>query len=260
MAEAVIEGVTKKRIVNPKDIYVSDVDAKRLTFLSKKFKINAFSDNKKAVLISDTVVLAVKPQNMPGVLSNIASSLQADQLFISIAAGISLKFLEKRLSGCAVVRAMPNNPCLIGEGMTVLSKGASATESDLKQAEKIFASLGRVKVLPEAQLDAVTGLSGSGPAFVYRFIEGLAEGGVKSGLKKDVSLELAVQTVLGAVKTVIETKLSTKELCDMVASPGGTTLEGLKVLDEAKFNAIVADTIHAAFMRAKQIREEKENG
>ncbi|MCX5749866.1 MAG: pyrroline-5-carboxylate reductase [Candidatus Saganbacteria bacterium] len=256
MADAIISGIIRAKLFSPKNIYISDKEAQRLKYLSETHKVHVAQDNIKAMLVADIVVLCVKPQHKKNVLDEIREFVESEKLFISIAAGITIGYLEKHLAGCPVVRAMPNNPCLIGEGMTVISKGSSATESDVKTAEKIFSSLGKTVLMDEKFMDAVTGLSGSGPAFVYKFLEGMIEGGVKAGLKKEDAEVLAKQTMLGAVKTVIETRKNPKELCGMVASPGGTTIEGLKILDEAKLIDIVADAVYAAAARARDLSKE----
>lgn len=256
MAEAIIAGIIKHKIFSPGNIFISDKDTSRLRHMTGKYRIKAAEDNIKAVIVADIVVLSVKPQHKVSVLDQIKSSVETDQLFISIAAGIPLSLLEGKLAGCPIIRVMPNNPCMIGEGMSVISKGRNASDIDMKTAEKIFSSIGRTMILDEKHIDAVTGLSGSGPAFVYRFMEGLIEGGVKYGLDREEATELAKQTILGAIRTVIETKIPLTELCEMVASPGGTTIEGFKVLDEAKFNDIVADAVYAAAARAKQLSKE----
>lgn len=257
MAEAIVSGIIRAGLFRKADIFASDRDEKRLKYFADSYGIRTFTENKEAVTIADIIVLSVKPQAMLQVLEDIRNYARTQQLYISIAAGVPIGSIESRLPGCSVVRTMPNNPCLIGEGMTVLSRGKNAGEADLNTAKKIFSALGKTMVLEEKMLDAATGLSGSGPAFVYRFIDALAEGGAKSGLPREAAYELAQQTVLGASRTVIETKKTPSQLCDMVTSPGGTTIEGLKVLDEAKFADIVADTVIAAARRAAEITNDK---
>ena len=256
MAEAIISGIIRNKLFKKSDIFATDKDQKRLKYLSDHFGIKTLNDNIEAVLLADIIVLAVKPQVMNTVLDQIKSSSQSNHLFISIAAGIPIKLLEDKLPGCSVIRTMPNNPCLVGQGITALSKGKNAGSSDLKIANSIFDSLGKTILVDEKYMDAVTGLSGSGPAFVYAFLESLMEGGVKAGLSKEVAKELADQTVQGAIATVIETKKTYSELSDMVASPGGTTIEGLKVLEEARFGEIVSSAVIAASQRAQEIRKE----
>lgn len=258
MAESIIHGIIKKKLFPPKKIYISDKDAARIKHLAGNYGVNAAEDNIKAVHLSGLVMLCVKPQAMSQVLGQISGAVESGQLFISIAAGIPISVIEKSLSGAGVVRVMPNTPCLIGEGMTVIAKGTKATDTDMKTAGKIFSALGKVKVLEEKYFDAVTALSGSGPAFVYRMLEGLIEGGMESGLSREAALELTEQTALGAVKTLIETRKTPKELTDMVASPGGTTIEGLKVFDASGLNRIIAGAVNAAAKRSSELRDQFE--
>lgn len=256
MAEAIIAGIIKKKIFLASHIYIADKDTEKAKTLARKFKVNFCEDNNKALWAGNIIVLAVKPQNMLQVLDQVKEEIKASQLVISIAAGVTIGFLEKALKGCPIIRVMPNNPCLIGEGMTAVAAGKNAGASDLKTARDIFDCLGKTIVLEEKYFDAVTGLSGSGPAFVYEFVAALAEGGTKSGLDRETSYRLAVQTALGSIMTLIETGKSPKELVEMVSSPGGTTVEGLKIFEEANFSQIVSDAVYAAAARSKRISEE----
>lgn len=258
MAEAIIAGIIRAKLYPRGKIYITDKNKDRLSHVSRKYGVTIIDDNSQAVSISDIIILAVKPQVMGEVLNQASSSVTSDKLFISIAAGFSISSLEKKLSGAPVIRVMPNNPCLIGEGMSVISKGTNASAVDIRTAEGIFSSIGKTLVLDEKELDAVTALSGSGPAFVYRMVEALEEGGIKAGLSKEHAHVLAMQTALGSIRTLVETGRAPSELVKSVASPGGTTVEGLKVLDEAKFNDIIRDTVYASYLRSKEIRAEFE--
>jgi len=177
---------------------------------------------------------------------------------ISIAAGITLKTIERYLPQAPVIRAMPNNPAFVGEGLTAICKGHRATERDRKVAEVIFGAVGKVIAVEEKLMDAVTGLSGSGPAFIYAMVESLIEGGVEAGLSETQAKTLAVQTTLGAAKTMAETGKDPAELREMVTSPGGTTIAGLRVLEEGKFKKILRGAVVAATKRAKELSEEYE--
>ena len=256
MAEAIIAGIIKKKIFLSGHIYIADKDSEKAKTLARKYKVNYCEDNNKALWAGNIIVLAVKPQNMSQVLEQIKEEIKASQLVISIAAGITIGFLEKALKGCPVIRVMPNNPCLIGEGMTAVAAGKNAGSSDIRTAREIFDCLGKTITLEEKYFDAVTGLSGSGPAFVYEFVAALAEGGIKAGLERDTAFLLAVQTATGSVRALKETGKSHKELVEMVASPGGTTVEGLKIFEEAHFSQIVSDAVYAAAARSKRISEE----
>ena len=256
MAEALIARL-------PQSVLASDLDPKRLVFLKKKYRINVAQNNLEAFAAGEIVVLAIKPQHMAVVLDELSGAAKQSlplqhrrqKLIISIAAGIPLNYLQKNLPGLPVIRAMPNNPALIGLGVTALAKGKLVDQSLFKKAEQIFAVLGEVVVLPEKMIDAVTGLSGSGPAFVYQMIEAMIAGGVAAGLPASIAQKLAVQTCLGAAMTVKVTGKSPAELCQMVASPGGTTIEGLKVLAKRHFPQTVAAAIIAAAKKSKIISE-----
>jgi pyrroline-5-carboxylate reductase len=258
MAEAILRGLISSKAVPKNRITISDKDAARSKLVSKKYGVKSVEDNAQLATSSDVIILAVKPQSMHAVLSGIAGKVRGDQLVISIAAGITLKSLEKHLQKVPMVRVMPNNPCLIGEGISALCGGRFAEENDLKTAEKIFSAVGDTIRVEERYMNAVTGLSGSGPAFVYEAINALADGGVESGLPKDMSMQLALKTVLGSVKTVIKTKKTPEELKNMVASPGGTTVAGLRVLDEGNFKGALKKAVMKASARAKEISEEFE--
>jgi len=244
MAEAIIARLGAK-----KDISASDVSRDRLRLLRSKYKVKTHEDNCAVFEAADVAVLAVKPQQMSEVLAQLRSSKR--KLIISIAAGIPLSYLQKKLPGHPVIRAMPNNPCLIGEGMTALAKGGRVTSSEVRVARQIFESVGEVVEVPEKWLDAVTGLSGSGPAYVYQMIEVMTAGGIKAGLPKKLAARLAVQTAYGAAATVKRTGRDPEELRAMVTSPGGTTLEGLNVLERRKFSAAVIEAIGAAARKSR---------
>ena len=251
MAEAFIS-----RLAFPQNIIVADVSAKRLVFLQKKYKVKAAKDNFEAWQKGEIVVLAVKPQNMAEVLSTIDSQqlrVLKNKLVISIAAGVSLSYLQERLPGVAIVRAMPNNPCLVGQGMSALTKGKHVSSSQLKKVVTLFKETGEVVEVAEKLMDAVTGLSGSGPAFVYQVIAGLIAGGVAAGLSKDVATKLALQTILGSGETVKQTSKTPDQLTEMVASPGGTTIEGLKILKQKKLKQILTEAVVAAARKSKQL-------
>ena len=240
------------------NVIVADVNKKRLKMLKKKYQLQIAGDNQAAFAAAKIVILAVKPQNISSVVAELAlpakQALQLrNRLIISIAAGIPLKYLEKKLPGIPVVRAMPNNPCLVGEGMTALAKGKLVNNIMFMKAAEIFAQVGDVALVPEKWLDAVTGLSGSGPAFIYEAIEALAAGGVKAGLKKDLATKLAVQTVLGSALTVKQSGKAPRDLQAMVTSPGGTTVEGLKALKKFNFSRALSAAVLAAAKKSKQL-------
>jgi pyrroline-5-carboxylate reductase len=238
---------------SPKQIIVSDISKKRLSYLKKKYKIKLAKDNAEVFKKAKVVILAVKPQNVRDVLRGLSRAKSRETVVISIAAGIPLSYLQKKLPGLSIIRAMPNNPCLVGMGITALAKGKKVKSKEFKQALKIFDGVGEVVVVPEKWMDAVTGLSGSGPAYIYECIEGLAHGGVKAGLSPSISAKLTLMTVLGAAFTVLNTGKSPKELKAMVTSPGGTTIEGLKMLKKRKFSKALIEAVNAAAKKSKKL-------
>ncbi len=256
MAEAIIFGLTSRRAVAKKNIMISDKDPARLKLVSRKYNVKAAGDNKTVVSSSDVIILAVKPQFIAQVLDEIAGSVRADHLIISIAAGITLKNLERHVPRAAILRVMPNNPCLVGEGVSLISAGKLAGEGDIRSAEKIFSPVGETFKIDERYMNAVTALSGSGPAFVYEVIMALTDGGIEAGLPKEMAKKLAERTVFGSIMTVIKTGKHPEELKNMVTSPGGTTIAGLRVMEEHNFKAILKKAVLKSAARAREMSEE----
>lgn len=216
--------------------------------------IRAVAENADAVKAADVLILAVKPQTMTAVLTEVRPLLHPRHLVASIAAGVTLKQLANGLGeSTRLVRVMPNTPCLVGASASGFTPGPSATSEDAHLVERLFAAVGTAVRVPEVLLDAVTGLSGSGPAFVYVMIEALADGGVRVGLPRDVALKLAAQTVLGSAKMVLETGQHPAALKDAVASPGGTTIAGLHALERGGLRAALMDAVEAAAKRAEEL-------
>jgi len=199
------------------------------------------------------VVLAVKPQIMPAVLAGVKEFARPWHLVISIAAGVPLKVLEEALPESRIIRVMPNTPTLVGAGMAALAPGSLASREDLELALELFQSVGQAVAVEEKLMDAVTGLSGSGPAFVAVFIEALTDGGVKMGLPRTLAHTMAVQTVLGTAKLCLEEELHPGKLKDMVTSPGGTTIAGLHALESGGFRGVVMDAVSAAALRSEEL-------
>jgi pyrroline-5-carboxylate reductase len=254
MAAALARGWLAAGLVAPGTCKASDpVPAARARF-QEQTGCPAIADNREVVNASDVLVLAVKPQTMPGLLDDIRNYVTARHLVISIAAGITLKQLADGV--CAnhrLARVMPNTPCLVGESAAGFAVGPGARPDDTALVEKLFNAVGKAFALPEPLLDAVTGMSGSGPAFVYVMIEALADGGVRMGLPRDAALTLAAQTVLGSARMVLETKQHPMVLKDAVASPGGTTIAGLHALERGGFRAAVMDAVEAATRRSTEL-------
>jgi pyrroline-5-carboxylate reductase len=255
MAGALVKGLLRAAGYSAADIWVSDAADTQLRRLKRAYKIEGTRDNRALVRGSQTIVLAVKPQVMAQVLEEIRSEVTPKKVFISIAAGFPLRRLEQGLgTGTRVVRVMPNTPCLVGKGVSVAVAGVHATPADLKHTLKLFGACGQaVSITGEALLDAVTALSGSGPAFVYYFAEALIDGGIRGGLPPQLATRLAFQTLVGAAAMLVDSGMSPRELREMVTSPGGTTLAGLTVLEQHQFRETVIAAVEAANRRAHEL-------
>lgn len=254
MAEALIKGLLSKEFLKPGQIKVSDLSEDRRNHLREAFGINTTPKNKEAVKGSEIIILAVKPQVMSIVIEDIGPVVNSNHLVVSIAAGITAHSLEKRLpQGARVVRVMPNTPALVQAGAAALCKGSAASQGDMDIVRQILEAVGKAVVVPEALMDAVTGLSGSGPAYVFTFIEGLIDAGVREGLPRTVAQKLVVQTVLGAALMCQNTGKHPAELTAMVTSPGGTTVAGLHVLERAALRGILLDAVRAATERSREL-------
>jgi pyrroline-5-carboxylate reductase len=251
MAGALIKGLLHANVSAPEQILASDAKADRLELLSKTHGIKTTLDNHVLVKESDVIVLAVKPQVVDKVLAQIGGEVRPGQLVISVAAGVPIAALEARLpAGVKVVRAMPNMPAIALAGATAIAGGEHAGETELDVARALFEAVGRVVVLDETLLDAVTGLSGSGPAYVMLIIEALADGGVKVGLHRDTALLLAAQTVYGSAKLLLDTGEHPGRLKDMVTSPGGTAIAGLHTLESGALRKTLIDAVESATNRS----------
>ncbi|HYQ43994.1 MAG TPA: pyrroline-5-carboxylate reductase [Polyangiaceae bacterium] len=254
MANALIRGLLGSKTLRPEQIRASDVRPDQLAALEKSHGIQTHADNAELLAWANVVVLAVKPQVIVSVLEQMAGAIKSDTLVISIAAGVPLSAIEARLpSGTRVLRAMPNTAAMALSGATGIAAGASAQPEDLALARTLFDAVGRSAVLDESALDAVTGLSGSGPAYVMLIIEALADGGVKVGLSRDTALLLAAQTVYGSAKLLLETGEHPARLKDMVTSPGGTTIAGLHALEGGGLRHTLMNAVEAATRRATEL-------
>jgi pyrroline-5-carboxylate reductase len=255
MATALIKGILKAELVKSDFLSASDIDIDKLDNLKNEYGINViFKDNEKLTSESDIIILAIKPQIIDKAIKNISKKLDKSKLIISIAAGISTEYIEniaeKELK---IVRAMPNTPALILEGATAIAAGEHAEEDDLRIAYKIFDAVGKVAIVDETQMDAVTGLSGSGPAYIFMIIEALSDAGVKMGLSRDVSMKLAAQTVMGAAKLQIETGMHPGRLKDMVTSPGGTAIAGIHTLEQGGLRTTLMNAVESATKRSIEL-------
>jgi len=257
MAAALVKGLLHSKVVPPEKIIVSDVKDERLQVLREKHGVRTTTDNHELVRDADVVVLSVKPQVIDKVLGAIGKEIRPEQLVVSVAAGVPIAAMEDRLpDGARVVRTMPNTPATVDAGATAISAGTHANDADLAIAHELFAAVGRVVTLDESLLDAVTGLSGSGPAYVMLMIEALADGGVKVGLHRDTALLLAAQTVYGSAKLLLETGEHPGRLKDMVTSPGGTAIAGLHTLESGGLRRTLIDAVEAATTRSATLGEQ----
>ncbi|MBX3217573.1 MAG: pyrroline-5-carboxylate reductase [Labilithrix sp.] len=257
MAAALVKGLLHSKVVPPERVIVSDVKEERLQQLHEKHGVRTTTDNLELVRGADVVVLSVKPQVIDKVLGVIGAHVRPEQLVVSVAAGVPVAAMEARLpEGARVVRTMPNTPATVDAGATAIAPGTHATEEDLEIAHELFAAVGRVVTLDESLLDAVTGLSGSGPAYVMLMIEALADGGVKVGLHRDTALLLAAQTVYGSAKLLLDTGEHPGRLKDMVTSPGGTAIAGLHTLESGGLRRTLIDAVEAATTRSATLGEQ----
>ncbi len=255
MAEAIIKGLISAELYTPETLLASDTSENRLNKLRETYKIETTHSNPEAVRKAKCVILGVKPHVTGAVLAEIRSEL-GEKLLISVAAGVPLIRLAAGLEREAqIIRAMPNAPSKVLTGATVLAPGKGVDEDHLKRALSIFNAIGKTWVLEESLLDAVTGLSGSGPAFAFMMIEALADGGVKEGLPRKIALALAAQTVLGSAKMVLETGEHPAQLKDFVASPGGTTISGIHHLEDANCRSAFMGAVSAAAKRSRELGE-----
>jgi pyrroline-5-carboxylate reductase len=254
MTEALVSGLLKTGQVSPVQIIATDIRPERLDYLAKSFSIRVASDNVRAAAGAHVTVLSVEPQILDDVLKTLAPSVTPDALILSVAAGYPLSRMRRVLGRAArLVRAMPNTPSIVGRGATALALSPDLSTQDIARATALFESVGSVTVIDERLMDAVTGLSGSGPAYVFLIIEALADGGVKAGLPRPVAATLAAQTVLGAATMVLETGVHPAELKDRVASPGGTTIAGLHALEQGGLRAALMSAVEAAAQRSAEL-------
>ena len=256
MAGALIRGLISAGIVRGEEISAHDIRRDRLDELAQKDGIVPAPSNADLCRKAGAVFLAVKPQQVKDVLQEIAPVLGEDKLLISIAAGVTLLQIESQLKRkTRLVRVMPNTPLLVGKGMSAVAFGSEVLEEDREFVREILGAVGRVVEVEEKMMDAVTALSGSGPAYVFSFIEGLADGGVKVGIPRSTALLLAAQTVAGAAEMVMATGRHPGELKDMVTSPGGTTIQGYQVLEKAGLKGTLISAVEAAYRRARELAE-----
>jgi pyrroline-5-carboxylate reductase len=254
MATALARGFVQAGLIKPEEIIAGDVSEAARDAFSKAVGARTAAANQEVARSADVLLLAVKPDQTAGVLAGIRGHFTKEHLLISIAAGVPLAKLEAGLpEGARIIRVMPNTPALVGASATAFALGNSASAEDAELVRKLFSAVGLAFPVKEALLDAVTGLSGSGPAYVYLIIEALSDGGVAAGLPRELATRLAAQTVLGAAKMVLETGLHPGSLKDMVTSPGGTTIEGIYELEKGKMRGTLMSAVRAACEKSRKL-------
>ncbi len=257
MGETLVTRLLSTGTLKKEQIFVSDRHPGRISYFKENLGVSGSTDNAEAVKKGDIILLCVKPQTSKEVIGSMRESLNTEQLIISIMAGITLKQLQETLVlPVPVIRAMPNTPSQIGAGMTVLAAGKETNGEHIDIAQKLFDAVGKTLVLDEKHFDAVTGLSASGPAFIYVIIEALAEGGVKCGLPRDVSTALVTQACLGSAQMVSETGMHPAILKDHVTTPAGCTIDGLLKLEEGGLRVTLIKAVDEAARRAKELGNE----
>ncbi|CAN1212912.1 pyrroline-5-carboxylate reductase [Tumidithrix helvetica PCC 7403] len=250
MGEAILSCLLAQAIYAPEQVYVTDPQLDRRNYLASKYGVQVSANNAIACE-ADVILLAVKPQALTAATVGLASTPVS--LVISILAGVTLETLESIFVDKAVIRAMPNTPAQVGAGVTAIAPGKSVTQAHIDTARRIFASVGEVVELPESLLNAVTGLSGSGPAYVALVVEALSDGGVAAGLPRAIATKLAIQTVLGTAQLLHQTGLHPAQLKDRVTSPGGTTIAGIAQLERSGVRSGLIDAVIAATQRAQEL-------
>ncbi|MCR5451467.1 MAG: pyrroline-5-carboxylate reductase [Lachnospiraceae bacterium] len=257
MGSAMIGGIVNKGLFDKSRIIAADMLEESRSKVKAAYGIDVTDDNKKLAAESEVVLIAVKPYQFDDVLADLREGIDADTIVISVAAGKTISIIENALMSVSVVgklrvvRAMPNTPALVGEAMTGLAAGSNVTDEDMKLVLPIFESFGKAEVISENQMDIITGLSGSSPAYVYMMIEAMADAAVEMGFNRQLAYDFASQAVLGAAKMVRDTKKHPGELKDAVCSPGGTTIAGVAALEKGGFRSTVSDSIKAAIEKAR---------
>jgi len=256
MGEALIDGLLHSRSSVPENIICSDVKKEKLKTVREKYGITSKTNNPDVVKASDIIIYAIKPQIMTKILKETADFLDLSKIIISIAAGVPLSAIESCLNKeLRLVRVMPNIAAFVREGASAIAPGRHTSEGDLKIAKAVFDSVGKSVIIEESLMDAITGLSGSGPAYIFLIVDALADAGVKMGIARDDALFLSSQTVLGAAKLLMDTKEHPGKLKDKVTSPGGTAIVGLHTLEEGGLRTTLINAVEAATNRAKELGE-----
>lgn len=254
MGEALLSRLIVSSVYAPSEILISDPSAQRREFLAQRYGVQTTAENGLAVAATELVLLAIKPQVFAAVVAQLQSvTLAPEMTVLSILAGTPLAQLEAAFPTQAVIRAMPNTPAQVGAGVTAIAAGAKTQPQQLALAHRVLATVGQVVEVPESMMDAVTGLSGSGPGYVALVVEALADGGVASGLPRPIALQLAIQTVLGTAQLLQESGWHPGELKDRVTSPGGTTIAGIAQLEQQGLRSALIEAVKAATARSKEL-------
>jgi pyrroline-5-carboxylate reductase len=254
MAQAMIEGMIKSKIVQPGAIMASAVTDETLRSVKEKYDILVSRNNIEVAKHADILILAIKPNIHDAILNEIAEAVDEQKVIITIAAGISLEYIESFFqTKMKVVRAMPNTPSLVREGMSAICHNQQVNQNDLEKVLLLFNSFGRTEVMFEELMDSIPAISGSSPAYVYMFIEALADGGVKQGIPRKQAYKLAAQAVLGAAKMVLETERHPGELKDDVCTPGGATIEAVATLEQENFRSAILTAMDQCTKKSKQL-------
>jgi pyrroline-5-carboxylate reductase len=254
MGSILMQAFCRQNVLRPDGIVATVNHSERATLLSEKYGIAVTTDNRAAIRGADVILLCVKPQTLGDVVSEIAQDLRPDQLVISIAASVPTSYIEQRVpANIPVIRAMPNTPSMVGAGMTAYCCGKAVKPSDLEIVQRLFATVGETVKVDEKHMDAVTGLSASGPAYIFMILESLAEGGVKMGLPREIAMKLAGQTVMGSAKMMLETGDHPALLKDAVATPAGCTVDGILELEEGGLRVTLIKAVVKASQRAKEL-------
>jgi pyrroline-5-carboxylate reductase len=258
MAQAMIGGMVKSGVVLKEDITASASSNTNLDAVEEKYGIVTTLDNKAAAKLADVLILAVKPNIYPIVIEEIKNYIKEDTLIVTIAAGITMSFMEKALGKEAkVIRTMPNTPAMVGEGMSAVCYNSNVAEEELNLVLDLFKSFGKTEVIDEKLMDAIPAVSGSSPAYVFMFIEALADGAVRDGIPRSKAYKMAAQAVLGAAKMVLDTGMHPGTLKDNVCSPGGTTIEAVYALEKNNFRGTVIDAMKACTEKTKEMSKKQ---
>ena len=253
MAEALMKGIISKGLYKADEIIASEIYEARRQQISKSLGVKCVEDGKEVVKNAKFIVIAVKPQQIDGVLSDLKGVFTKEHTLMSIAAGVTISAIKSYVPDVKIIRVMPNQPCMVLASASAFSCGPGVKDKEKALVKDVLDAVGISIEIKEELLDAVTGLSGSGPAYAYMVIEGLADGGVLMGLPRDVSIKLAAQTLLGAAKTILETGEHPGKMKDIVCSPGGTTIEAVRVLEDYNIRAAMTSAVEASAKRSKEL-------